>query len=649
MKIKQYLKLVGDFETTVFEGQDYTEVWSSAICEIGTENVIVHHSIDETFEYLKALKQNVIVYYHNLKFDGSFWLDYFMRKQDYKQALWGENEKNWKWKNDKDMSPGEFKYSVSAKGQWYSFIIRTPYAFIQFNDSLKLLPFSVDRIGKAFKTKHQKLEMEYKGFRYAGCEITDEEMAYIKNDVLVMSEAMNIMFNEGHDKLTIGSCCMTEYKQWVGKEFETLFPNLNEFYLDEDKYGYETADRYIRRSYRGAWCYVVPGKSKLVLGEGITADVNSLYSSIMHSSSGNKYPIGKPCFWKGDYIPEKAKENYYFVRIKTRFQLKEGYLPFIHIKGNRLYKGTECLTTSDIYDKESNSYFEYYTDESGITKESYVTLTLTCTDYELMKEHYHLINPEILDGCWFYSQAGLFDEYIDKYFEIKMNSKGAQREEAKLFLNNLYGKFATSDDSSFKVAIWKQDGNIGFVQVEENEKQVIYIPVGSAITSYSKNFTIRAAQKNYHGEDKPGFCYADTDSIHCDIPAEELVGINVHETALSCWKLESTWDKAYFTRQKTYIEHVVEENLESVTPYYNVKCAGLPKKCKDLFITSLEGTQKEYEEYEEAERSFLFYKDKTKKIRSMEDFNIGLTIPGKLRPVRIKGGVVLVDVPYQMR
>lgn len=44
--------LVGDFETTVYDGQDFTEVWASALVPVGTEDVIIHHSIDETWEYL---------------------------------------------------------------------------------------------------------------------------------------------------------------------------------------------------------------------------------------------------------------------------------------------------------------------------------------------------------------------------------------------------------------------------------------------------------------------------------------------------------------------------------------------------------------------------------------------------------------------
>ena len=72
----------------------------------------------------------------------------------------------------------------------------------------------------------------------------------------------------------------------------------------------------------------------------------------MHSESGNRNPVGEPKFWKGDMIPEEAlkPKRYYFVRIKTRFYLKPNKLPFIQIKSSFLYKGTECLETTDIYD-----------------------------------------------------------------------------------------------------------------------------------------------------------------------------------------------------------------------------------------------------------------------------------------------------------
>lgn len=662
MKQREYRYFMGDFETTVYKGQVNTEVWASAIVELFSDKVEIFHSIAETFDYLVSLNTNIVVYYHNLKFDGAFWLSYLLVDKKFKQAYdkIGEKEDDVKWKQQFKMFNNTFKYSISDRGMWYSIIVKVKNHFIEIRDSLKLLPFSVKRIGESFGTKHKKLDMEYTGFRYAGCEITKEEQEYIANDVLVVKEALEIMFKQGHNKLTIGSCCLEEYKNIcrhslsIQLDYAEMFPNLYEFKIDKQKHKYGNAGDWLRKSYRGGWCYLVKGKENKIKTNGTTADVNSLYPSMMSSKSGNKYPIGLPRFWYGNYIPDEAlKENmYYFVRIKTRFYIKDGYLPFIQVKGDLKYKGTESLETSDVYNHDNDEYFPYYIDKDGNIQQAKVELTLTMTDFQLIKEHYELVDFEILDGCYFYSMVGIFDEYINKYAKIKKESKGALRELAKLFLNNLYGKMASSTDSSFKIAYVKEDKSIGFMQVVENEKKPGYIAIGSAITSYSRNFTIRAAQKNFYGGNKRGFIYADTDSIHCDLLPNEIKGIDIDDKEFCCWKLESCWDKAIFTRQKTYIEHVTHENLiplEENKQYNNIKCAGMPKKCKDLFELSMQGSADINENWSDEEKEFLFDKDNKPIVRDYSDFKVGLKVPDKLRPIRIRGGVLLVNTTYEMR
>ena len=668
--MKQTRVFVGDFETTVFQNQEYTEVWASALVELYTEDVIIHHSIEDLFNYIISLNSNLIIYYHNLKFDGEFWLSYLLVKQKFSQAYYklDAEGKSIKWYKDRDMKNRTLKYSISDMGQWYTITFKVNNHYIELRDSLKLLPFQVKKIGEGFKTKHQKLEIEYKGFRYAGCEITEKEKDYISNDVLVVKEGLEFLFNEGHNKLTIGACCMSEYKKIckqsmnIQLEWEELFPDLSKYELDFIKYSAHNADEYIRKSYKGGWSYVVKGKENQMKYNGLTVDVNSLYSSMMHSSSNNYFPVGLPHFWKGD-IPEKVMENeyYYFIRIKTRFRIKKNYLPFVQVKNTLAYMGTEMLETSDIYDRKTDKYYDKYYDFDGNLVEAKIILTLTMTDYKLLQDHYDLYDTEILDGCWFYKVKGLFDEYIDPFAEIKQNSKGARRELAKLFLNSLYGKFATNNKSSFKVAYIKEDGTIGYYIIQEYEKDLCYIPIGSAITSYARNFTIRAAQKNYYGKDKKGFIYADTDSIHCDLKPEELKGIPTHPTKFSHWKIESSWDKAIFVRQKTYIEHVIAENLEPIDkPYHNIKCAGMPERSKNLLRISFDGiADSEYfdtetgtykkQEWSEEEKEFLFNEEGEKIIRNYEDFKIGFCVPDKLRPKRMKGGVVLVDTTYLIR
>lgn len=648
--VKQKAKvMVGDFETTVFEGQDHTEVWASACVELYTEDVHIFHSIEEQFAYFKSLNCSIICYYHNLKFDGSFWLSYLMIKEGYKHASEGEEgTENFHWKSKKEMSRKTLTYSISEMGQWYRIVIKTENHTIELRDSLKLLPFSLKRIGDSFQTKHKKLNIEYKGFRYAGCPISDEEKSYIANDVLVIKEALEILMEEGHNRLTIGSCCLGEYKKLIGrKKYEELFPNLYEIPLDEKIYGFPNAGKWVKQSYHGGWCYLAKGKENRIFHNGTTADVNSLYPSVMSSESLNFYPVGLPTFWSGNYIPDEAlnPRNFYFVRFRTRFYLKKGMLPFIQVKNSLLYHMREMLETSDIRSHFDGKYYDHYKNLEGKIVPATVTLTMTNMDFELLKKHYDLVDFEILDGCYFKARMGIFDEYIEKYKKIKLESTGAKRELAKLFLNNLYGKMAASTNSNFKTAYVKEDGVLGYYIIRANDKVPGYIPVGSSITSYARNFTIKAAQKNYYGPDKPGFIYADTDSIHCDLQPDEIKGITEHSKNFCCWKLESCWDDAFFVRAKTYIEHITHENRELVdNPYYKVTCAGMPQKCKDLFIQSV--MQKpEFDTTGLSEEELKFISER----RSLDDFTIGLTIPGKLYPKTISGGVVLVDTTYQMR
>ena len=69
---------------------------------------------------------------------------------------------------------------------------------------------------------------------------------------------------------------------------------------------------------------------------------------------------------------------------------------------------------------------------------------------------------------------------------------------------------------------------------------------------------------------------------------DELVGVIEDPKEFCCWKFESCWDKGLFVRQKTYIEHVTHENREPIEePYYNVKCAGMPERSKNLFLKAM--------------------------------------------------------------
>lgn len=651
-----------DFETTTYDGQDTTEVWAGAIVKLYSEQVKIYGSIKDFFDYVFTLPTNSILYFHNLKFDGSFILDYFLNVLKLKPNVFVNKNNDYEY--NEDLFNNTFRAIISDLGQWYCIDVRYNYKTYSIRDSLKLAPFSLRDIGKSFNTKHQKTEIEYKGYRYANCPRTKKEDEYISNDVLVLKEFLEIMIEEKHTKLTIGACCLAEFKSTHFGEYKELFPDLSGENCELPCFnlygGISDCDLWVRKSYKGGWCHLKEGKENQLINGGCTLDVNSLYPSMMSSESGNYFPVGKPQYiyinkiGESDllkqvkkYVYKSDNQIYYFVHIKTAFDLKENKLPFIQIKGNPLYRSNECLKTSKLYNRKTGNYDKYYVDDKGVLRNTLVDLYLTMTDFKLILEHYNLTETTIIDILVFHAEIGLFDKYIEKYRQQKLKSKGALRTLAKLFLNNLYGKFSSSRVSSFKIPYVKDNGVVGFTSQYEEKRKIGYVPIGSAITSYSRNFTIRAAQANYNH-----FIYADTDSIHCDCTQNKIVGVRIHDKNFCCWKCESEWDEAIFVRQKTYIEHIIKENGDEINPFYNIKCAGMTRRCKELLHIKLSGGINDEAEFKDNEGNYKYNEVERNFIQSpmkLEEFKIGLQVPSKLTPKRIKGGIILTDTTYEMR
>lgn len=604
MRKREYIKYAADFETAVFDGQDSTWVWSAGMCRLYTDDYEDYTNIDDFMHSLFVRKQNMEIYFHNLKFDGSFILQWLKRQPDFSEGLMNMTDGTRKMKKPDKLLHKQYTYLVSDKGVFYAIQIMYHYKMITIWDSMKLIPFSLASAGATFRVKHQKLEMEYEGVRKPGYQKTEKEYAYQKNDVLCLKEVLEVFFDRGYTKKTIGSNCLAQYKEIVGKqEYQSRFPNQYGIKLPNG----ESAGEFVNQSYRGAWCYADPRYQDREVVAGVVVDANSLYPSVMHSNSGHLYPYGKPHYFT-DEIPRVAKDNrhVYFVRIKIQFDIKPGYLPFIQIKGDLRYRSNVMQRTSKCYDKHGN-----------FVSDPILTMTVTHADFALIQEHYNCRTLEIIDGVYYHAATGMFDEYIDKYMEIKMNTKDkVERTLAKLFLNNLYGKFAMYIDSSFKV-FHLEEGVLKAETINEREKTPGYIPVGSLITSYARETTIRLAQKNYDH-----FCYADTDSLHCNCREEDLVDVPIHESKLCYWKVEGKFKKAWYHRQKTYLEMFENENKEE---YYQITACGMGKGAKANLNKMLTSGQ------------------------PMSIFTKGLTVPGNLKPRQIDGGVLLVKQDFVMR
>ena len=305
-------------------------------------------------------------------------------------------------------------------------------------------------------------------------------------------------------------------------------------------------------------------------------------------------PFGKPVFYKGKYIEDRFYPLY-IQRFSCSFKLKKNHIPTIQIKNRKsMFRSNEYLTSS-----------------GG----EVISLTLTSVDLKLFLEQYDVEDLEYESGWKFKSINGLFTKYIDKWIKVKIEAtisknKGL-RTIAKLMLNSLYGKFASSMDIRNKFPYLGDDGIIHYQISELRQKDGIYLPVGAFTTSYAREKTIRTAQAitdysiQKYGKDL--FCYSDTDSIHCLLPVEELTQFcEIDDVKLGAWKHESSFERAKFVRQKCYVEMFDGE--------MNITCAGMPKTC---------------------------YKNVT-----WDNFKVGLTVPGKLTFSHIKGGVLLIDTDF---
>ena len=643
---RDYKFYTADFETTVYEGQTYTEVWAAGLCELGTDHVKIHHSIDEFMDDLLS-GGNKIVYFHNLGFDGSFILDYVQNILTYTLAAIQTGAEYYQvemLKPDK-MPPDSYNYMISDAGKWYQIRIMHHGFLIEFRDSYKLIPLSLENVAESFNTSIRKESIEYTGFRYAGCPISAAEEHYLKNDVKILAEALSQFFADKEQRkgaLTIGSCCLKEFRYHLGENlYGFYFPNLLNFELDEAKTGCRNVDEYIRRGFRGGWFYAVPGKIGKVLHEGITLDVNSLYPYMMHSESGNIYPSGPPHYFSGR--PDEwmnDKKFFYYVRIRCSFYLKNGKLPFISVKNSWMHHTNEMLESSDVR-AEDGSTSPIYKDFCGNWVKSKLELTLTSFEFSLFLENYNVFDLEYLDGIWFHAAPNVFDDYINKYREMKMSHENGIRTIAKLFQNNLFGKFASNPRSSFKYAYKKGDTSIGFLTVDAYDKDPGYIAIGAAVTSYARCYMVRIAQKNFYGADKPGFAYCATDSLHLDgIGIEDVKGCTLDAKKYGCFKHETSWSIGIFAGAQRYIEKINDPEGD----WYNIRCAGLPERARENLRKSLEGYRiGEGDKLTEEEKQFINER------HTIDDFKPGLKIPGVLKPKRIPGGVILENKIFEVR
>ena len=601
--MKSYrLKWSADFETTTDEND--CRVWAYSLSNIEEpEKFIYGNDLDDFFEWCSNPKENYVLYFFNLKFDGSFILSWL-----FENGFEYIDDK--KYKEDKT-----FTTLITDMGQFYSIEIYFEVNGKKVNkvkilDAMKIFPnFSVERIADGFGLPISKLELDYKKKRPKGWVITPEEIDYIRNDVEIVARALKEMFNRGLTKMTIASDAMSDFKDRF-KKFRCNFPILE-----------DCVDADIRLSYKGGFTYANESYLEQEVGAGVVLDVNSLYPSRMVDEY---MPYGQPVFYEGKYKCD-AVFPLYIQTLTCKFRLKSNKIPTIQLKNNISFAPNEYLKSSN---------------------DEHITLTLTKPDLELFFEHYNVTDITWHGGWKFKQSKGLFDDYINYWMEQKITASKdknpAQRQIAKLMLNSLYGRFGLSIKASRKAPYLDSEGIVRFITLPEEKREPVYIPVAAFITAYGRCKTIRASQaiRDYSMQKygKDAYLYSDTDSIHAmltDNDLEELKDIiDIDDYRLGAWAKEAEFTRACYIRQKCYIEEINGK--------LSVTVAGLPKYLAPLI--TFENFKKGFttENYEIHD----LVKLATKNGASEAEIN---KIHHKLNYKYVPGGVILEDTGFTIK
>lgn len=485
---------VADFETTSYETYlqtGRTWVWLWAICD-SDGNMRGHgDSIENFMGFLKDYHGS-IVYFHNLKFDGSFILSWLL-SNGYRQIKVEEKLKV--------SMPKCFSLLIDGKGAWYQIKVNLHRrCTITFQDSLKLVPLKVKQIAKVFNLPIEKEIIDYQDYA-----ITAKSLEYIEHDVKIPAMALRFFKEQGYDKMTIGSSAYDSYSKSNGFMAKT-FPMLNRKWCQE-----------WREAYRGGRAQVNPLWAGKVVHGVRRYDINSMYPYVL-----SRYPM--PCGYPIK-IMRKGLFRFELYELDISFKLKKGHLP-------TLLKSHGLRFTTDTY----------YTETDGIER-----IYVSSPDYELLKRHYDILYEKEIELWGFSCDDRIFRSWVDRQYKLKQESEGGLRMVYKLIINNLYGKFGSNARGCEKVVHLGHDGIVKFEDSDMQDLRIYYLPVAIAVTSFAHVLIDDAILKTGYGN----FIYCDTDSVHTlGVLPDEWVD----PKEIGKFKLEAVEETAKYIQQKRYIE-----------------------------------------------------------------------------------------------
>jgi len=405
-------------------------------------------------------------------------------------------------------------------------------------DSFSLLPHSLKRLCKGFKTPHQKMELPE--VPYKGNKKLWEE--YCLNDCLALYDVLS-MFSDVIKEVggsIAGSAAGTAMRTWRLSYLKRCIPTYHDF------------NKMFRNAYYGGRTEIFNQYARAEDGPFYDYDVNSMYPSVMKDYL---YPVSYPVRVDWDDPSEvRGRLGIMECRVAAPADLDIPLLPF-HAEKKLLFPIGTWTGFYDFCEIDKALSLGY--------------------DIEPLR-------------TWEFEGDYIFKDFVDTFYPMKQANKGnAKGEIAKLLQNSLYGKTGEHDEQPKLIeegdylGLAPTDLIYGYATKTEVRRSPYHLPaIALRVTAlarirlYEYFEKIRALGGTIY--------YCDTDSIITDVrmpTGNELGGI----------KMVKDFSRGVFLQPKMYLfdpfEYQYDDEKKRILDY--VACKGFSRQFKERLTFEL--------------------------------------------------------------
>ena len=483
------------------------------------------------------------VIWYNAKFDFSIF-DYYFLTNGWKNASLEVKEQRGKGLGKRRLNTNTYTSLNGEYGQryqmqiWKSYLNRNSQNSVHKFKMIDLCNISGGGLAKNLESWNindedgnpiRKLEMDYTQADIMNA----DDMQYMINDVKGLFYLFE-KINDTMQNITGFSLLKGDYITAGGLAIKTL---LKEMYgKTEHRYNKKLFriqfpmsvkyDRYLRDNhlYLGGKCLVNPYKTGVLQKNIYKYDVNSMYPTQMRNML---YPYGR------SYVVKEIRDNKRIKVIKISYiygLIKKDKIPIFQDFETKNYE--DCILI--------NTPFLIWYEELQELEKWYVL------KYKI---------DEVYEYDGFECDGAI--KFVDKFYNIKCNSKGAVKSGAKLILNSSYGKLAQRIEITKGEYELSDKGYAHYVvsNTEIDEKSMLSVLVGSRITALARVSLMKYIREICNENVKDNFIYCDTDSVHALTEYK-----NTDENKLGYMKNEGVFKYALYIAPKSYF--LMDENGE---------------------------------------------------------------------------------------